>query len=250
MIKYSHLLYCHCEQSEAISWFGSANKGDCHVATAPCNDNKHFIKKYMHISWLGQTCIKLQTKNLDKDVTIILDAYKPKTGEFPRSFSSDVALFSNGPDNMAMLSQDPFVVSSLGEVEVKNIMIYAVPGPEGSIIYKLNGEGLTLVHLGRLNKTLSNAEMEKLLSPDILFIPVGGGANYLNAKEAAALATALEPRIIIPMAYSCDTDPDAGTITAFIKELGIKPEATEKKVIIKKKDLPQEETKLIVLEKE
>ena len=204
----------------------------------------------MHISWLGQTCIKLQTKNLDKDVTIILDAYKPKTGEFPRSFSPDVALFSDGPDNAATLSQDPFVINSLGEVEVKNVMIYALPGPEGSVIYKLNGESLTLVHLGRLKKTLDSAEMEKILSPDVLFIPVGGGANYLNAKDAAALATALEPRVIIPMAYSCDTDPDAAPITAFIKELGLKPEAAEKKVIIKKKDLPQEETKLIVLEKE
>ena len=204
----------------------------------------------MHISWLGQTCIKLQTKNLDKDVTIILDAYKPKTGDFPRSFSPDVALFSNGIENAATLSQDPFVVSSLGEVEVKNVMIYAVPDSEGSVIYKLNGESLTLVHLGRLKKTLSNAEMEKILSPDILFIPVGGGANYLGAKEAAALATALEPRVIIPMAYHCDTDPDAAPVTAFVKELGLKPEASEKKVIIKKKDLPQEETKLIVLEKE
>ena len=204
----------------------------------------------MHISWLGQTCIKLQTKNLDKDVTIILDAYKPKTGEFPRSFSPDVALFSAGSENVATLSQDPFVVDSLGEVEVKNVMIYAIPGPEGSVIYKLNGESLTLVHLGRLKKPLDNTEMEKILSPDILFIPVGGGANYLSAKDAATLATALEPRVIIPMAYSCDTDPDAAPITAFIKELGLKPEATEKKVIIKKKDLPQEETKLIVLEKE
>ena len=208
-----------------------------------------YLLKYMHISWLGQTCIKLQTKNLDKDVTTILDAYKPKTGEFPRSFSPDVALFSAGQENAATLSQDPFVISSLGEVEVKNVMIYAVPGPEGSVIYKLNGEGMTLVHLGRLNKTLSSAEMEKILSPDILFIPVGGG-DYLNAKDAAALATALEPRVIIPLAYHCDTDPDAAPVTAFIKELGIKPEATEKKVIIKKKDLPQEETKLIVLEKE
>jgi len=208
----------------------------------------------MHISWLGQTCIKLQTKNLDKDVTIILDAYKPKTGEFPRSFTPDVALFSAGMNpptgGAATLSQDPFVVDSLGEVEVKNVMIYAIPGSEGSVIYKLNGESLTLVHLGRLKKTLDTAEMEKILSPDILFIPVGGGSNYLNAKEAAALATALEPRIIIPLAYHCDTDPDAAPVTAFIKELGIKPEATEKKVIIKKKDLPQEETKLIVLEKE
>lgn len=204
----------------------------------------------MHISWLGQTCIKLQTKNLDKDVTIILDAYKPKTGEFPRSFSPDVALFSAGSDNAATLSQDPFVVDSLGEVEVKNVMIYAIPGSEGGVIYKLNGESLNLVHLGRLKKPLENSQMEKILSPDVLFIPVGGGTNYLSAKDAAALATALEPRVIIPMAYNCDTDPDAGPITAFVKELGLKPEATEKKVIIKKKDLPQEETKLIVLEKE
>lgn len=204
----------------------------------------------MHISWLGQTCIKLQTKNLDKDVTIVIDAYKPKAGEFPRSFSPDVALFSAGSDNAATLSQDPFVLDSLGEVEVKNVMIYAIPCYEGGVIYKLNGEMLNVVHLGRLKKTLSSSEMEKILSPDVLFIPVGGGENYLNAKDAAALATALEPRVIIPMAYNCDTDPNAAPITAFIKELGLKPEATEKKVIIKKKDLPQEETKLIVLEKE
>ncbi len=204
----------------------------------------------MHISWLGQTCIKLQTKNQDKDITILLDAYKPKTGEFPRSFSPDVALFSAGMENTATLSQDPFVADSLGEVEIKNIMIYAVPGTDGVIIYKLNGEGLTLVHLGRLKKPLENSDMEKILNPDILFIPVGGGPNYLDAKSAATLATALEPRVIIPMAYHCDTDPDVAPITAFIKELGLKPEATEKKVIIKKKDLIQEETKLIVLEKE
>ncbi|HSR89423.1 MAG TPA: MBL fold metallo-hydrolase [Candidatus Udaeobacter sp.] len=204
----------------------------------------------MHISWLGQTCIKLQTKNLDKDVTIILDGYKPKTGEFPRSFSPDIALFSAGQENAATLSQDPFVLDSLGEVEVKNVMIYAMPNSEGSVIYKLNGESLNLVFLGRLKKPLENSEMEKILTPDILFIPVGGGPNYLSAKDAAALATELEPRVIIPMAYKCDTDPDAAPIAAFIKEMGLKPETGEKKVIIKKKDLPQEETKLIVLEKE
>jgi L-ascorbate metabolism protein UlaG (beta-lactamase superfamily) len=205
---------------------------------------------HMHISWLGQTCIKLQTKNLDKDVTILIDAYKPKKGDFPRSFSPDVALFSDGLENAATLSQDPFILSSLGEVEVKNVMIYAVSGPEGNIIYKLNGEGLTLVHLSRLKKPLENADMEKILGPDILFIPVGGDTNYLNAKDASALATALEPRVIIPMAYHCDTDPDAAPVTAFIKEIGMKPEAAEKKVIIKKKDLQQEKTKLIILEKE
>ncbi len=204
----------------------------------------------MHISWLGQTCIKLQTKNQDKDVIILIDAYKPKKGEFPRNFSPDIALFSQGQDNSATISPDTFVVDSLGEMEVKNVMIYSLPGFEGNVIYKLNAEGLNMVHLGRLKKPISNGELEKIMSPDILFIPVGGGESYMDARTAAELANTLEARIIIPIAYNCDTDPDVAPITAFIKELGLKPEATEKKFIIKKKDLPQEETKLMVLEKE
>ncbi|MBI2037513.1 MAG: MBL fold metallo-hydrolase [Candidatus Magasanikbacteria bacterium] len=204
----------------------------------------------MHISWLGQTCVKLQTKNLDKDITVLLDAYKPKKGDFPRSFSPDVALFSQGLDNAATISQGAFVVNSLGEMEVKNLMIYAVPGSDTDVIYKLNAEGLNIVHLGRLKSAPPTEHMEKIMSPDILFIPVGGGQNYLDAKAAAALATTLEPRMIIPIAYNCDTDPDAAPITAFVKEMGLKPESGERKVIIKKKDLPQEETKMIVLEKE
>ncbi len=204
----------------------------------------------MHISWLGQTTIKLQTKNQDKDVIILIDAYKPKKGDFPRNFSPDIALFSQGQDNSATISPDSFIVDSLGEMEVKNVMIYSLPGFEGSVIYKLNAENLNMVHLGRLKKPLENSEMEKIMSPDILFIPVGGGESYLDAKTAAQLANTLEARIIIPIAYNCDTDPDVAPITAFIKELGLKPEATEKKFIIKKRDLPQEETKLMVLEKE
>lgn len=204
----------------------------------------------MHISWLGQTCVKLQTKNSDTDVTVLIDAYRPKHGEFPRSFSPDVALYSNGDKDAATLSQNPFVVDSLGEFEVKDAMIYAMPGAHGNIIYKINAENLTLVHLGRIDKPLENGDLEKILSPDILIIPVGGAPGYLDPKAAAALATELEPRIIIPVGYKCDTDPDAKPISSFITEMGLKPEATEKKVIIKKKDLPQDETKLIVLEKE
>ena len=204
----------------------------------------------MHLNWLGQTCVKLQTKNLDEDVNILIDGYRPKTGDFPRSFSPQLALYSKGMENAATLSQNPFVIDSLGEFEIKNVMVYAVPGNEENIIYKISAEGLTIVHLGRIKKAPENGDLEKILGPDILLIPVGDGQNYLEPKAAAALANALEPRIIIPIAHKCDTDPDAKPITNFITELGLKPETTEKKLIIKKKDLPQEETKLIVLEKE
>ncbi|MCX6781723.1 MAG: MBL fold metallo-hydrolase [Candidatus Magasanikbacteria bacterium] len=205
----------------------------------------------MHINWLGQTCVKLQTKNLkDEDVVILIDAYRPSVGDFPRSFTPQIALYSQGEDDAATLSQDPFILQTLGEVELKDTMIYSLPGPDETIVFKILSEGLTIVHLGRTNHKLNTETIAKLGNPDILFVPVGGEKNgTLEAEDAAATVTALEPRIVIPMAYQCDTDPKAALISEFIKNLGLKPEATDKKFIIKKKDLPQEETRLMILEK-
>lgn len=203
----------------------------------------------MHLNWLGQTCVKLQTKNLDEDVVILIDAYRPAKGDFPRSFSPQISLYSHGSEEAATLSQDPFVMDTLGECEIKNVLITGVPGPDGKIIFRVNAEGLSIVHLGKINKKIDSSILEKIGSPDILFIPVGDNKEYLDADTAAELVTELEPRIVVPIAYQCDTDPSAKPINDFIKALGLKPEITDKKAIIKKKELPQEETKLIILEK-
>ena len=201
----------------------------------------------MHINWLGQTCIKLQTKNIEEDVTVILDPYKPAKGDFPRSLSPQIALFSHGKDGSVTLSQDPFVMESLGEVELKGVMIYAMPGPGGSVIFKLNIEGMNIVHLGGCRGPLDTHSIEKIGSPDILFIPVGGG-DGLDAESAAKIVNDLEPRVVVPIAYRSENDPGADPVENFIKESGLTPEPTEPKVIIKKKDLPQEERKIYVLE--
>lgn len=205
----------------------------------------------MHINWLGQTCVKIQIKNLkDEDVVILLDAYKATQGDFPRSFSPNVALFSHGEKDAATLSQDPFVLNTLGEVEIKDVMIYSLPGDNTSAVFKIIAEGITLVHLGTIIKKPDSATIGKLNGPDILLLPVGGdGKSLIDPALAAELCTAIEPRIVIPIAYQCDTDPKAAPLSQFIKESGMKAEETEKKLIIKKKDLPQEETILKVLEK-
>lgn len=201
----------------------------------------------MHISWIGQTCVRLQTKNLDEDVTVIIDGYKPDVGDFPRSFTPQIALYSHGEKDTTTMSQDPFIFSSSGECEVKGVMCYSFPCADGQV-FKINSENINLVHLGKITKKLDDATLEKLGTPDVLFLPIGGGANYLSPQDAADMVTTMEPRIIIPMAYQCDTDPKAGTLSDFIKILGLKPEVTDKKFILKKKDLPSE-TKLMVLEK-
>lgn len=206
----------------------------------------------MHLSWLGQTCVKLQTKFQDEDVAVLIDAYKPDkappAGGFPRNFSPTIALFSNSETNAATVGQNAFVLSTLGEVELKEVMVTTWPA-ESTIIFKINAEGMAVVHLGRLTKKPNVEDLEKIGHVDILLVPVGDGQNYLNAEDAAAIVTTLEPRMVVPIAYHCDTDPTAKPVTEFIKEMGLKPDVTDKKIIVKKKDLPQEETKLMILEK-
>lgn len=203
----------------------------------------------MHITWHGQTCIKLQTKYLDEDITLIADPYKPAKGEFPRSFTPNITLFSRGQDNSITLSQDPFIIDTLGEFDIKDIMITTLPGAEESIVFKLVAEGINIAYLGHLNGKLSSATIEGLGKVDVLFIPVGGDKHYLDAAAATELVNEIEPRIIIPIAYQCDTDPSAAPVSAFTKEIGLKSEDSDKKLILKAKDLPQEEMKLMILEK-
>lgn len=208
-----------------------------------------FCLAFMHISWLGQTCVRLQTKFNDEDVITIIDPYRPAEGEFPRSLSPQVALYSKGEEGSITLSQNPFILSTLGECEIKEVMINTLPANDGSIIFKILAEQISLVHIGRLNKKPELEELEKFGTIDILIVPVGGGKDYLSAEDAATLITALEPRVVIPIAYQCDTDQNARPLSEFIKESGLKSDRTEKKFIFRKKDLPQDETKLMVLEK-
>ena len=204
----------------------------------------------MHISWLGQTCVKIQTKNLDEDVITLIDAYKPEKGDFPRSFSPHIALFSHGNKNTATLSQNPFILDTVGECEIKNTGVYSFPGGgENNLIFKIAAEGLLVVHLGKITKKIDDALLEKIGDPDILILPVGGKGEYLTPEEATQVVSMIEPRIVIPIGYQCDTENNVLPVSDFIKASGLRIDGTDKKLIIKKKDLPAEDTKLVILEK-
>lgn len=204
----------------------------------------------MHISWLGQTAIKIQVKPFDKDVIAVIDPYRPTTGEFPRSLMPDIGLFTKGEEGSITLSGEPFILSTPGECETKGVLITTTEGHEpGTLMIRLDAEQLSLGHLGMTSKPLTDKQLEMLSGVDILLVPVGNGEAY-DAEAAAKAVNAIEPRIVIPMAFKCDTDPKAKPVDEFLKEMGSTNGTPEKKVIIKKKDLPQEDTQVIVLSKE
>ncbi len=204
----------------------------------------------MHITWLGNTTIKIQTNPADVDLTVVIDPYKQEQGEFPRSLTPNIAIFTRGEKNSITLSGNPYILSTAGEVDIKDVMVSAVEGhSEEETMIRIDVEKLSLGHLGLTNKTLTEKQIDLLSGVDILFIPVGNEKSF-DTEQAIKTINSLEPRIVIPMAYKSDNDPKAKDIDNFLKELGLKDINPEKKIIIKKKDLPEEEMKIMLLEKE
>jgi L-ascorbate metabolism protein UlaG (beta-lactamase superfamily) len=78
-------------------------------------------------------------------------------------------------------------------------------------------------------------------------VPVGG--NYtVSAKEAMNIMSQIEPKIIIPMHYSLPKlKSKLEGVDKFLKIMGIKKIEPLNKLTIKKKDLSEEEAKIILL---
>lgn len=204
---------------------------------------------FMHLSWLGNTTVKIQTKPFDQDITIVINPYKPSSGTFPRNLSAHIALFSNGTDNSISLG-NPFILSTPGECETKGVLITAAPGDSAEqSIFRIDAEDISVAHLGMIKKDLNDSQLDVISGVDVLIVPVGGVNGY-DAEQAVKAVNAIEPRIIIPIDYQSDNCPKAKKVEEFLKEMGSSNITPEKKVIIKAKDLPQEETKIIVLAKE
>lgn len=204
----------------------------------------------MHFSWLGETAVKLTIKPFDKDVVVVIDPYKPETGSFPRSLTPNIGLFSHSEKDSITLSGTPFILATPGEIETQGVLVTAVPGEDKDhIMFRIDAEHMSVAHLGLAKKQLSDAQLEVLGGVDVLFVPVGGGNTY-DAEQAVKVVNAIEPRVVFPIAYQSDNNEKAEKVEAFLKEIGVATEEAEKKVIIKKKDLPEEETKVIVLAKE
>ena len=93
---------------------------------------------------------------------------------------------------------------------------------------------------------MSDEQLEQLRDADVLMLPVGG-VFTIDAKDASNIISEIEPRVVIPMHYKLPgLKLNIDGVEKFIKEESIKPEEVEGKLKITKKDLPSEETRLIV----
>jgi len=170
---------------------------------------------FMEITYLGHSCFKLKNK---EGMTIVMDPFKSEMVGLPfaKEVADIVTISHNHDDHNALENvtgpvtrQDTFVIDKEGEYEIGGVEIAATKmyhdKEEGAergknLIMNVRMDGLNILHLGDLGHKLSEAQIEKIGSVDVLMVGVGG-VTALETNEVMDLIKDIQPSYVIPMHY-------------------------------------------------
>lgn len=209
----------------------------------------------MQISFQGLSSFHIVTKNAQNEVRVVTDPYDSTTGlRYTTTLEAELVLVTQDApvaNNTGVIGGHPFLVTTSGEYEVAGVFVYgfSVPLKTGTAhtIYLIEVEGMRLLHLGALDRRLTEEEMKQIGAVDVLFVPVGGG-SVLTPSVAAELVQALEPRAVVPMYFGkTKLDLKEETSQAFVKEIGAPVVDEGSKWKFKKVNLPEEEMVVVLL---
>ncbi len=212
----------------------------------------------MTISWYGEACFLLESGG----TRVLIEPPQKESGLNPPRLKSDVLIYSISRGNKMAFGEprpsaegrgepidNTFIIDSPGEYEIKGINISGI-GDDENIMYVIEMDDIKIAHFGFLKKEPNNEKLELIGNPDVVFVPVGGlMGELLDAEAAMKLINKMEPKAAIPMLYDMKgLKTKRAPLLNFIKESEAK-NAPVPKLIIKKKDLIEEETKIVILEK-
>ena len=151
-------------------------------------------------------------------MTIVMDPFKSEMVGLPfaKEVADIVTISHNHDDHNALENvtgpvtrQDTFVIDKEGEYEIGGVEIAATKmyhdKEEGAergknLIMNVRMDGLNILHLGDLGHKLSEAQIEKIGSVDVLMVGVGG-VTALETNEVMDLIKDIQPSYVIPMHY-------------------------------------------------
>lgn len=217
----------------------------------------------MEIKFLGHSSFQIKSKT----ASVITDPYDSlMVGlKFPKLEADIVTISHDHKDHNSYKQVDgqPLIINIPGEYEKNEIRITGFKayhdksnGAEKgiNILFKIEIDGIVILHCGDLAHKLSDELLEEIDSVDVLMLPVGGGSS-LNSQEAVDLVKSIEPEIVIPMHYdhiaiNKEVFPNLAPVSEFINKMGLSELAPVNKLTLKKEDVHQEGTKVVLMEVE
>jgi L-ascorbate metabolism protein UlaG (beta-lactamase superfamily) len=211
----------------------------------------------MEITWYGHSCFRLTERNF---ATVVTDPFDHKAvGYDALKLKAEIVTVSHdapGHSNIDAVKSTTHVLTGAGEFEIGGVFITAVQTVGSNkkskekihnTLYVFDYDGITVAHLGDMQETPTQSEVEALGTVNVLLIPVGGGSG-LNAAKAAEVVSLLEPNLVVPMHYSTpDAKLSLDSVNKFLKEMGLNKVDAQPSLKITRSGLP-DETKVVVLE--
>lgn len=215
----------------------------------------------MQIKWYGQSCFQINAVvSKNNQIKIVIDPFSPEIGLKVPSLEADLVLCTHNHydhNNVKIVKGDPFLIDGPGEYEIKGVFIQGInswhdnkQGEErgNNTIYIIEAEDLKICHMGDFGQDeLNESQLEQIGEVDILMVPVGG-TYTIDAKGALKVSSQIEPKIIIPMHYYLPKlKVKIDSVDKFLKAVGVGSLQPQDKLVVKKKDLSEEEAKIILL---
>ena len=194
----------------------------------------------------------------NKEVRLVIDDNLAKLGAKPVTKAGDIALFTNGHDNLPVTPK--MVIDMPGEYETANISIVGIPArshlsedenDKSATIYKIVVGDVVYVALGHIYPELSDDQLEAMGMVDVLFVPVGGHGYTLDAVGALKLTRLVDPKLVIPTHYddkALTYEVPQTSLEQALQEFAMEPKDKVEKLRIKSTELA-EVTQLLVLQK-
>ncbi|VEP16374.1 conserved exported hypothetical protein [Hyella patelloides LEGE 07179] len=217
------------------------------------------------IQYLGHTCFLFTGNGLK----VLVNPFRPlgcTAGYNTPNIEADLVLISSFLLDEGAVEEvpgNPQIFTESGDYQVKGVKFQGITTPhdrEGgrrfgnNIAWRWNQGGVTILHLGGAAAPISLEEKILMGTPDILLIPVGGGAKAYNPAEAKQAVDTLRPRVVIPTQYLTDAADEANCDLVAVDEFLDLAQGMEIKkldvnrIAIKPSDLPEDQTVIRVLQ--
>ena len=182
----------------------------------------------MKIKYFGHSCFALSYAG---GPVLVTDPYDDSVTYPPCTAACDAALVSHDHfdhNHTQTLTGEFETIKEAGAYEVKGVKITATHSfhdPEGgalrgsNLLMRIEGEGLSIAHLGDLGHMPNAEQMAALANLDILMLPIGG-TYTIDTPQAEELIAQLKPRRVIAMHFKTDAyEINISTCDAFAADM-------------------------------
>jgi L-ascorbate metabolism protein UlaG (beta-lactamase superfamily) len=179
----------------------------------------------VEITYLGMSCVRLR----GRETQVIVD---PPEGQLPGLGKSgpDLVVRTEGvtdPEKLRFREGSGQEIAGPGEFEVRGVTVRGVDAGGGHTLMRVEIDDVRVVSVGRLDRQLTEEEIDALGHVDVLVAPVGGG-DALAPAAATKLVNAVSPAIVVPVRYRSAASAGSGEyepVDTFAKEMGLAEDA-------------------------